>query len=96
MLRNDHPASFLKHSAGIAYTELRATLHMLSLRPTALILAWAQFVKLLPRQLRKRKIIQATRTVGYRELEPLFEPYQYGLRATLRRRRERRRQGSVA
>ncbi len=89
MLRNDHPASFVRHLPGIAYTELRATLHMLSRRPLALLLAWAQFVRLLPRQLRRRRVIQAGRKVGWRDLEPAFEPYDYGLRAMIRRARQR-------
>ncbi len=90
MLKNDHPRSFLKHLPGIAYTELRASLHMLSLRPAALLLAWAQFLALMPRALRKRNVIQGHRKVGYQDLEPRFEPYDYGIRATLRRRRKRR------
>jgi GT2 family glycosyltransferase len=89
MLRNDHPTSFLRALPGIAYTELRATLHMLHLRPSALVLAWAQFLRLLPGQLRKRRFIQTTRKVGYRELDPWFEPYDYGIKATLRRRASR-------
>ncbi|HEX2258943.1 MAG TPA: glycosyltransferase family 2 protein [Actinomycetota bacterium] len=89
MLRNDHPISFLKALPGIAYTELRATLHMLYLRPSALVLAWLQFFRLLPGQLRKRRQIQSRRTVGYRELDSWFEPYDYGIRATLRRRAAR-------
>ena len=89
MLRNDHPVSFLKALPGIAYTELRATLHMLYVRPSALVLAWLQFFRLLPGQLRKRRHIQSRRTVGYRELDYWFEPYDYGIRATLRRRAAR-------
>lgn len=89
MLRNDHPASFFRHLPGIAYTELRATLHMLSLRPAALVMAWSQFFRLLPAQLAKRRLIQASRTVGWNELEHSFQPYDYGLRAMLRRARQR-------
>lgn len=89
MLRNDHPASFVRHIAGIAYTEVRATLHMLSLRPAALPLAWAQFFRLLPSQLAKRKRIQETRKVSWTELEPSFHKYEYGIRAFLRRARQR-------
>lgn len=89
MLRNDHPVSFLRALPGIAYTELRATLHMLYVRPTAVFLAWAQFFRLLPGQLRRRRHIQATRTVGYREIDSWFQRYEYGIRATLRRRAAR-------
>ncbi len=89
MLHNDAPRSFLKHLPGIAYTELRASLHMLSRRPAALVLAWAQFIKLLPRQLAKRRAIQQGRRVGWRDLEPSFQPYEYGIRAAVRRKRER-------
>lgn len=89
MLRNDHPASFLRHLPGIAYTELRATLHMLGLRPAALVMAWAQFMRLLPSQLRHRRRIQGCRTVRWTELERWFQPYDYGLRAMRRRARKR-------
>lgn len=89
MLRNDHPASFLRHLPGIAYTELRATLHMLGLRPRALALAWAQAARLAPRQWANRRLIQQSRKVGWRELEPCFEPYDYGLRAMISRARRR-------
>lgn len=89
MLRNDHPAAFLRHLPGIAYTELRATLHMLSLRPAALAKAWADFFRLLPRQLGRRRRIQAGRRVGWRELEPWFEAYDYRVSAVLRRARQR-------
>jgi GT2 family glycosyltransferase len=89
MLHNDSPASFVRHLPGIAYTELRATLHMLGLRPAALVRAWADFFRLLPRQLGKRRRIQATRTVGWRELERWFQPYDYRLGTMLRRARQR-------
>ena len=89
MLRNDSPASFFRHLPGIAYTEFRATLHMLGKRPSALGLAWAQFFRLLPRQWGKRRSIQAGRKVGWKELEPGFEPYDYGLRAMVGRARQR-------
>ncbi|MGI8426051.1 MAG: glycosyltransferase family 2 protein, partial [Actinomycetota bacterium] len=89
MLRNDDPRSFLRHLAGIAYTELRATGHMLKLRPAAIPLAWAQFFKLLPRQWGKRKVIQGGRAISWQELEKWFTPYSYGLRATLDRARQR-------
>lgn len=89
MLRNDHPRSFLRHAPGILYTELRASLHMLVRRPAALVLAWLQFFKLLPRQYGKRRIIQRGRRVGWKELEPAFAPYDYGIRPAIRRARER-------
>lgn len=89
MLRNDHPASFLRHLPGIAYTELRATLHMLNLRPSALAMAWVQFFKMIPSQLAHRRRIQSSRTVSWSELEQWFEPYDYGLRAMLGRARQR-------
>lgn len=89
MLRNDVAASFFRHFPGIAYTELRAILNTLSLRPAALFRAWADFFRLVPRQLRRRKRIQAARTVGWRDLEPWFEPYEYSIRAIVRRARQR-------
>lgn len=89
MLHNDTVASFLRHLPGIAYTELRATLHMLSLRPAALVRAWVDFFRLLPRQLRKRRRIQRRRKVSWRDLEPSFAPYEYGIAAYRRRARER-------
>ena len=89
MLRNDSPAAFLRHFPGIAYTELRATLHMLNLRPAALVRAWTDFFRLLPRQLNKRRRIQSGRQVGWRELEGWFEPYDYRLSAVFRRARQR-------
>jgi GT2 family glycosyltransferase len=90
MLHNDSPASFLKHFPGIAYTEVRATLHMLLRRPAALVLAWWQFFRLLPRHYGRRRAIQRHRQVGWRELEPSFLPYEYGVGPALRRARERR------
>lgn len=91
MLRNDHPASFFKNFWGIAYTELRATLHMLRLRPAALGLAWIEFACLLPRQLAKRKAIQQRRTVGWQALEPSMLEYDYSVSAMLSRARQRAR-----
>ena len=89
MLRNDVAASFFRHLPGIAYTELRAMLHTLTLRPSALLRAWFDFFRLVPRQLRRRRRIQSTRTVGWRSLEPCFEPYDYSVRAIVRRARKR-------
>lgn len=89
MLRNDSPAAFLRHLPGILYTEIRATLHMLSLRPAALLIAWRDFLRLLPGQLARRRRIQATRTVRWQELERWFEPYDYRLSEMLRRARRR-------
>ncbi|MGQ0679353.1 MAG: glycosyltransferase family 2 protein [Actinomycetota bacterium] len=89
MLRNDHPASFLRHLPGITYTELRASLHMLRLRPAALLMAWGQFLDLLPAQLARRRLIQASRKVAWEELEHWFERYDYGLRAMRNRARQR-------
>ena len=89
MLHNDTAASFVRHLPGIAYTELRATLHMISLRPAALVRAWVDFFRLLPRQLRKRRQIQSRRNVSWRDLEQGFERYDYGIAAYRRRARER-------
>lgn len=89
MLRNDSPAGFLRHLPGIAYTEVRATLHMLSLRPAALLRAWADFFRLLPRQWARRRRIQRRRRVGWRELESWFEPYDYRFSTIVRRARQR-------
>lgn len=89
MLRNDSLPSFFRHVPGIAYTELRATLHMLGRRPQALVLAWLQFFRLLPRQWGKRRAIQSGRKVGWRQLEPGFAPYDYSFRAMASRARLR-------
>ncbi len=89
MLHNDSPMAFLRHLPGIAYTEARATLHMLSLRPAALVKAWADFFRLLPRQIGKRREIQRGRKVGWRELEPWFQPYDYKVSTIVRRARQR-------
>lgn len=89
MLHNDSPAALLRHLPGIAYTELRATLHMLSLRPAALVKAWADFFRLLPRQLGKRREIQRGRKVGWKQLEPWFQPYDYRVSTIVRRARQR-------
>ena len=89
MLRNDTLAGFLRHLPGIAYTELRATLHMISLRPAALVRAWTDFFRLLPGQLARRRAIQNGRKVGWRELEQWFEPYDYRISSLLRRARLR-------
>jgi GT2 family glycosyltransferase len=90
MLHNDSPASFLRHLPGIAYTEVRATLHMLGLRPAALVRAWAAFFRLLPRQIGKRRRIQAGRKVPWQELEHWFESYDYRFSEMLRRARQRK------
>lgn len=90
MLHNDSPASFLRHLPGIAYTEVRATLHMLSLRPAALVRAWAAFFRLLPRQIGKRRRIQAGRKVPWQELEHWFQSYDYRFSEMLRRARQRK------
>jgi len=84
MVKNDAPASLRRHLGGIAYTELRSCLHLGATRPRALLLAYLGLLRLLPRMLRKRRRVQSRRTVGWRELEPWFEPYDY--RAVLRRR----------
>jgi GT2 family glycosyltransferase len=89
MLRNDRPVGFLRHFADIAYTELRATLHMLGARPAALPAAWIGLFKLLPIQLGRRRQIQSGRTVGWDELEAWFKPYDYRISALRRRARER-------
>ena len=89
MLRNDVAASFFRHLPGIAYTEVRAIFNTLSIRPAALVRGWIDFFRLLPRQWRRRRRIQATRTVDWRALEPWFEPYEYGIRAVVRRARQR-------
>lgn len=91
MLRNDHPVSFLRHLGGIAYTEVRATLHMLRLRPAALVLAWVEFACLIPRQIAKRRIIQSSRTIHWQALESSMLPYDYSLSAMLSRARQRAR-----
>ncbi|CAN5866493.1 glycosyltransferase family 2 protein [soil metagenome] len=89
MLHNDTPASFLRHLPGIAYTELRASLHMLGLRPAALLKAWVDLLKLLPGQLVKRRRVQHGRTVDWKELEIWFEPYDYRFSEMVRRARQR-------
>lgn len=87
MAKNDHLQSFMKHFLGIAYTELRATAHMLWMRPMAVLMAWWQFAALLPKIWKKRRVIQARRKVTWSELEPLFLPYPY--KGTIRRSLER-------
>lgn len=90
MLKNDHPLSFLRHFPEIAYTEIRATLHMLRRRPAALCRAWITFFSLFSKQWRKRKKVQQKRRIGWRELEASFTPHPHGVRATLERARDRR------
>jgi GT2 family glycosyltransferase len=94
MVKNDHPLSFLRHLPGIAYTEVRATAHMLSRRPAALGQAWFLFFSSLGKFLKKRRLIQGNRKVAWQQLEPWFEPYHYGMRATLDRARRRRSAGA--
>ncbi|HEX2053551.1 MAG TPA: glycosyltransferase family 2 protein, partial [Actinomycetota bacterium] len=89
MLHNDTPAAFAKALPGILYTEVRATLHMLSLRPAALVKAWGDFFRLLPRHLARRRRIQRRRTVSWSELEQWFAPYDYRISTLLRRARQR-------
>lgn len=89
ILHNDSPAAFVRHLPGIAYTELRATLHMLSLRPAALLLAWWDLLRLLPGQISRRRQIQRERTVSWQELEPWFVAYDYRISTVFRRARQR-------
>ena len=84
IVKNDALPSLRRHLGGIAYTELRSCLHLGATRPRALLLAYLGLLRLLPRMLRKRRRVQSRRTVGWRELEPWLEPYDY--RAVLRRR----------
>ena len=84
MVKDDALPSVARHLGGIAYTELRSCLHLGATRPRALLLAYVGLLRLLPRMLRKRRQVQGSRTVGWRELEPWLEPYDY--RAVLRRR----------
>lgn len=77
MVKDDAVPSLLRHAPGIALTELRSAVHLAATRPRALLLAYLGLLRLLPRFLRKRRQVQAGRTVGWRELEPWFEPYDY-------------------
>lgn len=83
MVKDDALPSLLRHAGGILYTELRSAVHLGATRPKALLLAYAGLLRLLPRMLAKRREVQGRRTVGWRELEPWLEPYDY--RAVLRR-----------
>ena len=87
MIKNDARASLVRHAGGIALTELRSAVHLGATRPRALLLAYAGLLRLLPRVLAKRRRVQAGRTVGWRELERWFEPYDY--LAVLRRAPQR-------
>ena len=85
MVKDDAAASLLRHAGGILHTELRAVVHLAATRPRALLHAYAGLLRLLPRMLGKRRAVQASRTVGWRELEPWLVPYDYG--AVVRRLR---------
>jgi GT2 family glycosyltransferase len=85
MVKDDAVASLVRHLPGLVITELRVTAHLLSTRPRVVLLTWLGVLRLLPRMLRKRRSVQGSRTVGWRELEPWLEPYDY--LAVLRRRR---------
>lgn len=77
MVKNDSPGSFLGHGWEIVFTELRLFLYFLLRRPVVPFLAWAGFIRRLPRALRKRRAIQASRKVHWRDLEPWFQRYNY-------------------
>jgi GT2 family glycosyltransferase len=87
VVKDDALPSVLRHLGGILWTELRAAVHLAATRPRALLLAYAGLVRLLPVVLRKRRLVQSRRTVGWRELEPWLQPYDY--RAVLVRGRGR-------
>jgi GT2 family glycosyltransferase len=82
--KDDALPSLLRHLPGIALTELRAAVHLAATRPRALLLAYAGLVRLLPRALRKRRLVQASRTVPWQDLERWMQPYDH--LAVLRRR----------
>lgn len=77
MVKDDALPSLVRHAGGIVLTELRSAVHLGATRPRALLLAYTGLLRLLPRALAKRRRVQAGRTVGWRELERWFEPYDY-------------------
>lgn len=77
MLKNDHPVSVLKYLGEILLTDLRLFLFYLVRRPAILPLWWWGVLRLMPQALKKRRAIQGTRKVPWRDIEKWFVRYPY-------------------
>jgi GT2 family glycosyltransferase len=77
VMKNDSGRYLLRNLPGVLLTELLKAGALLVRCPRAL-LAVLEIVRLTPRMLAKRRIIQSRRLVPARELEPWFEPFDYG------------------
>lgn len=77
MVKNDTLPSVLRHLHHIALTELRLLVHFLLRRPHVPFVVWWGFFRRLPSVLAKRRRIQESRKVDWRELEEWFLPYEY-------------------
>lgn len=77
IVKNDSVLSVLRHAWELLLTEIRLGLFFLFSRPFVLPAVWLGFLRRLPGALRKRRAVQATRVVSWKELEQWFVPYDY-------------------
>ncbi len=76
MLKNDTPLFFLRNLPGIFFTEIFKIGALLIRCPSA-VRAVVDIVRMLPRILEKRRVIQAGRIVPPDEIEKRFAPFDY-------------------
>jgi GT2 family glycosyltransferase len=76
VIKNDSARYLLRNLPAILFTELLKAGALLIRCPRAL-LSLAEVVRLLPRMLKKRRVIQSTRVVPAREMEAWFPPFHY-------------------
>ncbi|MDD5747680.1 MAG: glycosyltransferase family 2 protein [Actinomycetota bacterium] len=76
IIKNDSARYLLKNLPGIVLTEVLKGGALLVRCPRALLSLW-EVVKLLPKILKKRRIIQSKRVVSPREMEIWFESFPY-------------------
>jgi GT2 family glycosyltransferase len=77
IIKNDSPRSYMRNLPGIAITEFMKGGALLVRCPRAL-LSLFEVAKLLPRTLKKRRVIQSRRVIPARELDKWFVPFDYG------------------
>ncbi len=76
MIKNVTPVFFLKNLPGILFTET-LKIGALLLRCPGAIRAIGEIVRILPRILEKRRVIQSKRIVPPDEIEQRFVPFDY-------------------
>ncbi|MBU1945249.1 MAG: glycosyltransferase family 2 protein [Actinobacteria bacterium] len=77
VMKNDSARYLLRNLPGVTFTELMKAGALLLRCPAALPAA-VDLLRLAPRMLAKRRVIQSRRLVPARELERWFEPFDYG------------------